>query len=150
MQIRGLFFSFLLLLFGITLARGLYSGDVRSICIAVLSLVFLSVLLLSIKKWKILILLIAMFFAGNGLFFAAIAVRGENDYFTDVAVVGRVDDQVYSYGETQRIILKDVKVNGKSEKNIYLTIFLNEEEGVKSGDMLSFSGRLTTQGLFIK
>lgn len=147
-QIRGLFFSFLLILFGITLARGMYSGDVRSICIAVVSLIFLAVLLLVKKKWKVMLVFVAMFFVGNGLFFAAIALREEKVFFDEVAVVGRVDDQAYMNGPNQRVILKDVKVNGEKVSNLSLTIFLNEEDGVKSGDMLSFSTNITTNSLF--
>ena len=87
---RGIFYCFLALLFGITLAKGMFGGDIKSLCIAVVCLAGVGIYLLVRKKWKVLLVLFAFFFAGNGLFFAGIAVWGGNDYADTVAIVGRV------------------------------------------------------------
>lgn len=146
--IHGVFYFFLALLFGITLARGLYSGELKSLLIALVCIALVSAFLLWKKKWKFLLILLAFFFAGNGLFFAGTAVWGGEDYDQPVAVVGRVDDQVYDYGTTQVVILKDVTINGKSVRNVKVTIFNNGEEGVKSGEEISFVSEVSQSGLF--
>ncbi len=147
---RGIFYCFLALLFGITLAKGMFGGDIKSLCIAVVCLAGVGIYLLVRKRWKVLLVLFAFFFAGNGLFFAGMAVWGGNDYADTVAIVGRVDDQLYDYNSDtlQKAILKDVTINGKSEKNIALYIYLNGEEGVKNGDILAFACKVERAKLF--
>ena len=147
--VHGVFYFFLALLFGITLARGTYSGEIKALVIALVCFVLLSAFLIWKKKWKFLLVIFAFFFAGNGLFFAGTAVWGGKDYAEPVAVVGRVDDQLYDYGTSQVAILKDVTINGESARNIQLSIFYSGENGVKSGDILSFETTLTQSKLII-
>ena len=145
---RGAFYGFLTLLFGITLARGIFAAEVRSLVIASIGLVFLLCVTLFKRKWKALLVLLAFFFAGQGLYFAGMAFWGGNDYQGSVVVVGRVDDQLYDYEEMQVAILKDVTINGKSEKNLYLTIFNYDGEKVKNGDIVTFSASVKSEKLF--
>lgn len=147
--VHGVFYFFLALLFGITLARGIYSGEVKALVIALVCFVLLSAFLIWKKKWKFLLIIFAFFFAGNGLFFAGTAVWGGKDYAEPVAVVGRVDDQLYDYGSNQVAILKDVTINGESARNVQLRIYNNGQEGVKSGEILSFVTNVTQSRLII-
>lgn len=145
---RGAFYGFLALLFGITLARGIFAAEVRSLVIAAVALAFLLCVTLIKRKWKVLLVLLAFFFAGHGLYFAGMAFWGGNDYQGTVTVVGRVDDQLYDYDGRQVAILKDVTINGKSEKNLSLTIFSYDGEKVKNGDVLTFTSKVSSEKLF--
>ncbi len=148
---RYLFFGFLSLLFGITLARKLYATDALYIAITVVSLVAILIGLLLTKRFKMLTLIFAMFFIGNGLYFAGYTSFMGKEYSGVCAVTGRVSEDIKDYGYGYSLTLDNVTINGKDGKNISLFIQNwgeNEDFSIKNGDILAFESEIHHVKLF--
>lgn len=144
---RILFYSFLALLFGIYVARGLYSGEVLTIVTVSLIFFGLTICLTLSKRYKILISIILIFFAGNGLFFLSQSRFDCPQYSESVVVSGRVCDNIKESEYYNNVVLKNVLINGKKSKNISLSIS-NCSSSVKTGQVLSFECELENVKLF--
>lgn len=145
---RYLFYPFLIFLFGIVVARGLYGGDSELIIITVITLSMLIAFLVCIKKIKLLLCLIAFFFIGNSMFFIGQASYIVKEYDGVVSVVGRVGDDIIESDYSYRITLDDVKVNGENTKNICLYVTKGKYDKFHTGDVLSFEANLEKVSLF--
>ncbi len=144
---RYIFYPFLIFLFGIVVARELYHGDIETLVLVLLSLLALGGYLIYKRKYKILALLFAFFFLGNGLYFIGEASYKVKEYSGVVSVVGRVSD---SFEETQYgyvAILDNVTINGEKAKNIEAT-FSKGSQVLEIGDMLAFESTVETIPLF--
>jgi len=136
-HLRYLFYAFLAFLLGLTLARSLYAGEALYIAITVVILVSVLIGLCLTKRFTMLIVIFSLFFIGNGLYFWGYSSFIGQTYEGNVAVVGRVSDQVKDYGDYLSIKLDNVTINGKSERNIYLSLEKGDKN-VKNGDILAF------------
>lgn len=148
---RYLFFGFLALLFGITLSRGLYSGKGLYIAITVVAIVALILALCLTKKFKLLIVMLVLFFAGNGLYFADFAMFKGNTYSEACAVVGRVSDDLQKTTSGWECTLDHVYINGQQERNISLLISKSYDEqnfSLKAGEFIAFEGEIYNAKLF--
>ena len=144
---RILFYSFLALLFGIYVARGLYSGEVLTIVTVSLIFFGLTISLILSKHYKILISLVLIFLAGNGLFFLSQSGFSCPQYSQSVVVSGKVCDNIKESDYYSNVVLKNVLINGKKSKNISLSIS-NSSSSVKAGQVLSFECELENVKLF--
>ena len=75
------------------MARGLYAGVVENLVITLILLISLGSILIYKKKYKILAILFAFFFLGNGFYFLGEHRYKVKDYLGVVSVVGRVSDR---------------------------------------------------------
>lgn len=141
LHFRYIFYPFLALLFGLTLARDLFAGDVTTIICVILTFCAVATGLFLFGKWKGLVVILAFFMLGSGAYFLAEHFEKGKVYTGESVVVARVTDNISSYGDDIRIVLDNVTINGESAKNIYLTINCGEND-IKVGDKLTFSASL--------
>lgn len=145
---RPLFFIFVFLLCGIVMARKVFDKDFLVISFLVLTIIAMVIWLCVAKKFKILCLLLGVFILGGGLFFAGKACYKVNEYTGQVAVVGRVTDSIKEGEHYYRVILDDVVIEGKSDKNISLYISVRAGKTVKAGDKIAFESSLESVSLW--
>ncbi len=139
---RIIFFCFLSLLFGIIVARELYSGGLEKIIITGVVLLVVIVSFCYARKFKTLIAILCLFLVGNGLYFLAIKTYDNvRVYEGRVSIVGRVSDDIRNELYGDKIIIDNVKINGESGRKI--EVFVQNSKGeVKAGDVIAFEGEL--------
>lgn len=145
---RPLFYIFIFLLCGIVSARKIFAGDILLIVLLSLGFLLLTIWLCAYKKYKFLALLIFTFLLGGGLFFAGEASYKINNFSQPVAVIGRVTDGVKEGNYYYSLILEDVKIDGKGDKNISLQIAVDDDKTFKAGDKLVFETTLESVSLW--
>lgn len=145
---RPLFFIFIFLLFGIVCSRRLFLGEITTIIFVFVAISLLIVWLCVYKKFKILAFLLASFCLGIGLFFIGAGSYKVNHFSSPVAVVGRVSDNLKDEQNYYSILLDEVKINGKADKNISLKISKNDDNKIKVGDILAFETSLESVSLW--
>ena len=145
---RPLFFIFVFLLCGIIMARKVFDKDFLVISFLVLTIIAMVIWLCVAKKFRILCLLLGVFILGGGLFFAGKACYKVNEYTGQVAVVGRVTDSIKEGEHYYRVVLDDVVIEGKSDKNISLYISVRDGKTVKAGDKIAFESSLESVSLW--
>lgn len=145
---RPLFYIFIFLLCGIVSARKIFAGDILLIVLLSLGFLLLTIWLCAYKKYKFLAILILTFLLGGGLFFAGEACYKINSFSQPVAVIGRVTDGVKEGNYYYSVILDDVKINGKGDKNISLQIAVDDGKEIKAGDELVFETTLESISLW--
>lgn len=145
---RPLFYIFIFLLCGIVSARKIFGGDTLVIVMLSLGILLTIVWLCVYKKYKFLCVLLLSLVLGGGLFFVGQARYKINDYSQTVAVVGRITDSAKEGEHYYSVILDDVKIEGKSEKNISLFISVYDEQTFKAGDKLAFETKLESVSLW--
>lgn len=138
---RYIFYPFLAFLFGIIVARKLYHGNIEVLVITILLLLTLGVLLIKRKRYKILALLFAFFFIGNGFYYIGEASYYNKDYSGEVLVVGRVSDSFEESDYTYEVLLKDASINGENCRNIKVT-FTKAGQTLNVGDIVSFESEV--------
>ena len=139
---RWLFYPFLAFLFGIVMARKLFAGDILTIVSVVLCFMGLATALFLFGKWKSVLLLVLVFFIGNGFYYLGELQLGYKDYNEEVLVIGRISDKFVENGNSYSFYLEDVYVNGESEKNVYMRITSYDGTEINIGDKIVFNGRL--------
>ena len=144
---RYIFYPFLMFLYGIIVARSFYAGVVETLVVVLLSLLILGGLLIYKKKYKILALLFAFFFLGNGFYFLGEISYKVKDYHGQVAIVARVSDSFEENDYYYMTVLDNVTINGESAKNIEAT-FSKGDKTIKVGDILTFESEVTSLPLF--
>ena len=146
LNFRLVFYPFLALFFGITMARKFYAGNLEVILLVLALFVGITILLLSKKLYKILLILLVFFFAGNGMYFIGSTTFNVKSWTQPVSVVGRISDDIENRGYSLSVVLDDVKINGESSHNIRLEI---ENYGeINVGDIVAFEGKLTKSKMF--
>mgnify|MGYP005791900117 FL=1 len=145
---RYLFYPFLAFLFGISVARGLYSGDTETFLVVIAILFGFGLFFIYKKKYKIMTLLFAFFFIGNGFFFLGSLTYSVKAYDGEVSIVGRVTDNFEETQYSYVVVLDDVSINGERTKNIRANISKGEQ-GIEVGDILTFESEVTPQSLFV-
>ena len=144
---RYFFYPFLAFLFGITVARGLYSGDIETFLVVIAVLFGFGILFIIKKKFKIMALLFAFFFLGNGFYFIGTLSYNVKSYEGEVSIVGRVTDNFEESDYYYVVVLDDVTINGESAKNIKAN-FSKGDKTIEVGDILTFESEVTPQSLF--
>ena len=97
-----------------------------------------------------MIVVLCIFLFGLGWFFVGqIAFEGKV-YEGQSQVVGRISDNVSysSYGNSANVVLKDVYINGNKEKNIDLTIYIDNYDDFEVGDIITFNAEVEKVSLF--
>ena len=145
---RYIFYPFITFLLGISVARWLYSGSVEIIITTSLLLLALIIGLILLRKYKILLALLAFFFIGNSFFYIGVATYYIKDYDGIVSVVGRVSEDIEKGNYYYNVVLDNIKINGESAKNIDLHITAGDTTDLKTGDLLSFECELENVNLF--
>lgn len=144
---RWIFYPFLACLFGIVVAGYLYSNSIETLIISLLLLSSLAFLLIWKKKYKIMLVLFACFFIGCGLFFIGYFTTKPTYYQGNVSVVGRVSDNFEETKYSYIAVIDEVKINGKSDKNVKVYISKGEND-IKIGDTIAFESSLESVHLF--
>lgn len=138
---RYVFYPFLAFFLGIVVSRKLFAGDLETILLVVGLFAVTFGILIYRKAYKPLIVMFACFLVGNGFFFLGMTSFDVKEYSSKVAVVGRVSDDITDYGYYHKIILDEVKINGKSQNKITLNL-KNCDEVVKVGDIFAFESEV--------
>ena len=144
---RYIFYPFLAFLFGIIVARGLYSADIETLLVVIAILFIIGIFLFMKKKYKIMAILFAFFFIGNGFYFLGTLNYNVKSYEGEVSIVGRVSDNFEENDYYYMVVLDDVTINGESAKNIKAT-FSKGDNKLEVGDILTFQSEVTPQSLF--
>ncbi len=146
---RLIFFGFLSLLFGIIVARELYSGGLEKIIITSVVLFVVIVIFCYARRFKSLIMILCLFLVGNGLYFLAIKTFDDvKEYDGRVAIVGRVSDDIRNYDYSDRIVIDNVKINGESGRKIEVDVQSGYGR-LKAGDVIAFEGEIENVKPFV-
>ena len=144
---RPFFYCFLALLFSISVTRYIFNLSIQHIVLFVSILVALSASMLCFKKFFLLFLLLATMLFGGCWYFVGMNTYSIEKFEEVVSVTGRLSDNVkYEEGKTT-YLLKDVSVNGKSVKNVNLTIE-GTGRNLNVGDIIEFEAGLYEIELF--
>jgi len=144
---RPIFFCFVSLLFALTTIRYVLAGDASYIVLDCIVFFGGGLYFLLRQKFAILLLLLCSFTFGVGWHFVGIATFNTHNYTDACQVVGRISDDLTFKDEYAYTTLKDVKINGKNEKNISLSIYYDGQD-FAIGDVISFVGYLKQAKLF--
>lgn len=139
---RPIFYSFLAFMLGIIVSKRFYGGNLEYILVTLLAIVCISILLILKKKFKPLIILLAFFFIGNGFYYIGASSFNVKSYSGEVAVVGRVSDDIKVYDYATTVVLDNVSINGKKGKNIRLRVTNTYQNSLEAGDKVAFEGLL--------
>ncbi len=144
---RPFFYCFLALLFAIAVTRYVFDLSIQHIVLLVSVLVGIIAGLICFKKFFMLFLILATMLFGGCWYFVGINTYQIESFDGAVVVSGRLSDDVeYGEGETT-FLLKDVSVNGKSVKNVDLTIE-GTGRNLSVGDVIEFETELDDVSLF--
>lgn len=147
---RPLFYGFLALLLAISTARYLFDANLKYIIFVVGIFACFIGYCVWIKKWIPIVVILCIFLFGIGWFFVGEKSFEGKIYIGPNQVVGRISDDVsYSvYGNSAEVVLKDVYINGNKEKNIALTIYVDDYNDFKIGDIIAFQAEIEKVSLF--
>ncbi len=143
---RYLFYPFMALLFGITVSRKLFAGELLTCIIVPLVFVGLTLFCIFLRKFKPLIILSIFFLLGTGVYFLGLVCYDCKDYEGENVVIGRVTDDVRDYGFYSVYKLDGVLINGEGAKNIYLHV--SGDEKLEAGDKVTFMAEVQKVKLF--
>lgn len=145
---RPLFYGFLVLLISLVLARNLFCGKIVYIVLACVLILSILAYFLWAKKYVMLLVMLSIFAFGLGWHYVGVWQMSSNVYEESCLVVGRVGDQISTSEWTSRTVLQDVKINGKSEKNINLTVRNYGDNKICEGDIITFEAKISNVKLF--
>lgn len=144
---RPFFYCFLALLFSISVTQYIFDLSIQHIVLFVSISVGLIAGLICFKKFFMLFLILATMLFGCCWYFVGINSYKIDNFDGTVSVTGRLSDNVEYEEEETTYLLKDVIVNGKSVKNVELTI-LGEGRNLSVGDVIEFEAELSEVALF--
>ena len=144
---RPFFYCFLALLFSISVTRYIFNLSIQHIVLFVSILVALSASMLCFKKFFLLFLLLATMLFGVCWYFVGMNTYSIEIFDGGVSVSGRLSDDVEYEEDKTTYLLKDVSVNGKSVKNVDLTIE-GTGRNLSVGDVIEFEAELDEIELF--
>ncbi|MBE7075927.1 MAG: ComEC/Rec2 family competence protein, partial [Clostridiales bacterium] len=145
---RPLFYGFLSLMFAIAISRYLFVGKIEYIVLACLVIGLFSAYCLWSKKIVALFIVLISFIFGLGWFYVGLNSFQGNSYEESCQITGRLSDNFECQNGYVRVVLKNVEINGQKDKNIALTIFVDSEDDVKIGDVISFNAEVSPVKLF--
>lgn len=147
---RPIFYGFLALLLSISTAKFLFAGELKIIIFDVLIFVFLLLYIVFSRKFVSFLIVICFFALGLGLFPLGIYLSQGQTFEGTHHVVGRVSDNISisSYGNKATVVLEDVFIDGKADKNLSLSISINQPDDIKVGDIVAFLSEIEKAKLF--
>lgn len=145
---RWIFYPFLAFLFGITVARKLFLGDIVTIVSVVLGFMALATALFLFGKYKSLIVIFIVFLLGCSAFFLSYTNFMGKDKPGENVIIGRVTEDLHTKWGYYHATLDDVYVNGEKDKNIEVSIDFAKNKELKVGDKIVFTTMLTKVKLF--
>ncbi|MBR1890763.1 MAG: ComEC/Rec2 family competence protein [Clostridia bacterium] len=146
---RPLFYGFVAFLLALISARFVFSGNVVYIVMDCVIFFGVGAFLLVKKDIIPAIVLLSVFLLGFGWHFVGMSTFEGKEYSLPANVTARVSDDLYTSGNTGTVTLKDVKINGKKEKNIRLSYNI-ETDTLSVGDVISFNGNVKKAKMFLK
>jgi len=145
---RPLFYGFLALMLAMTTSRHLFAGDVKYIVfVSVVIALFVAYVLWS-KKFFVLFVTLAVFLFGCGWYFFGIQSFQSKVYEGDSQVCDRVADDLAVNDGYATATLKNVTINGNKEENVKITMFFDDENLLKAGDILVFESSVDNVRMF--
>lgn len=90
--------------------------------------------------YKPLIAMLAFFFLGNGFYYIGEASFNGKSYSSEVAVVGRITDDIVVYDYSMSVVIDDVRIDGEESKNV--RVFINNcYSELNVGEYVTFETR---------
>ena len=144
---RPLFYCFLALILSMNATRFIFNLNIEYLVLISVLIIGLFGFLLFYKQYLLLLLFFAVLLLGCGWYFLGVKTFEGNGYVGVQQIEAHVSDNIEEKRDYTEYLLKDVKINGKNEKNIYLRIY--EENTILScGDQISFQGEILYNSLF--
>ena len=143
---RPLLFVFAGLALGIRFSRDIFRGDILIISLFSILTIFLVLVSVFRKSYKALCCLLIPFALGLGLFFLEYHNFQGDIYNGNVLVEGRLSKEVLASQNYDDVVLTNVKLNGKANKNICLII--KADKTIKQGTLVKFEGEIKNYELF--
>lgn len=144
---RPIFYCFLTILLSILSARFLFYLDISHLLVVVAFSVVLIILMEKYRKIALSLVLIFSFLFGMCWFFLGVKTFDGHIYNGSQTVSGRVTDNIKTNENYLNIVLDEVKINGKSDKNIELVIYGQNLE-IPVGSILNFESEVENVKLF--
>ena len=149
---RPIFYGFLALWLAIASTKFLFSGDVSYLVLIISSFALFFVYCIFKSRYISMIVVIFAFLFGVGWYFVGANAFEGQTYENICQVEGRIADdlQVVKNNKSTMAyaVLKDVKINGETQKNINISIQLSSKSDVKVGDILKFEAEVENIKLF--
>ena len=144
---RPIFYSFLALILGITMTRFVFNLNVTYLVLISVVLLGLLGTLIYFKNFYFILIFLSVILLGVCLFFIGTKVFEGNNYEGVQVVEARISDDIENSSGSSRYKLVDVKINGKSESNVYATIY-GYGENFQVGDVITFESEIGKNNLF--
>ena len=135
---RPIFYGFLALMLALCTSRYVFCGNLKYIILDLVLLAGFVAYCLYFKRYKIMAVILSVFVFGLGWYFVGQATFKPNQYDQVCQVCARVSDDIETSEYRQVVILKDVTINGKEEKNLQLTISNTYKNKIEAGDLICF------------
>lgn len=145
---RPIFYGFLALMLALCTSRYVFCGNLKYIILDFVLLAGFVAYCLYFKRYKIMAVILSVFVFGLGWYFVGQATFKPNQYDQVCQVCARVSDDIETSEYRQVVILKDVTINGKEEKNLQLTISNTYENKIEAGDLICFETYVDSAQLF--
>ncbi len=139
---RPLFYGFLSLLLAISATRFLFAANWTYLSLILVVFVLFLGYAIWKKRFVSLIVVVGAFLFGIGWYFVGITSFQGKTYDEVCQVEGRVGEGISYYAGNAYVLLKNVEINGKSEKNINLRIYLSDDTEIKEGDIYRFKAEI--------
>jgi len=144
---RVVFYPFIAFLLGIIVAKRFFSGEVEVIVVTLLFLALACGYFIYLKSYKPIILLFCFFLLGNGFYYIGQTSFNVKDYSGQVAVVGRVSDDIKENSYSVQVVLDNVYIDGEKTDNIRLEI-KNCKQKIETGKKITFEGTVEKTKLY--
>lgn len=146
---RYIFYPFLLFLFGLSVARQLFAGQIEVVILTIVFLCLLIAFCIYKKLFIPLAILLSFFFIGNGMYYVGEASFKVKQYSGVVAVVGRVTDDIDEYNYFANVLLDEVSIDGEKTNYKFNLSLSSYYKTLKAGDIVSFECEVSTSQPFI-
>lgn len=144
---RPLFYCFLALLVSIIATRFIFNLNIQYLVMMGMIIAVLLFYFCFTKHFMMLLCMLAVMLFGVCWFFVGVATFNSDDYVGEQVVQARVTEDISYYDYSTRVLLDDVSINGKTEKNMYLTIY-DTDVVFNVGDIIVFSSEIEKNQLF--
>lgn len=144
---RPIFYSFLALILSITATRFIFQLNVTYLVLISVVLITLIGVLIYFKNFYLILIIISVMLLGVCLFFVGVKAFEGKEYVGTQVVEGRISDDIQNNAGKPEYKLVDVKINGKSESNMY-AIIDGYGKNLQVGDIISFESEIQNNKLF--
>ena len=144
---RPIFYSFLALILSITATRFIFQLNVTYLVLISVALLALVGVLIYFKNFYFLLIIISVMLLGVCLFFIGVKTFEGKEYIGTQVVEARISDDIVNNIGKPEYKLVDVKINGKSESNMY-AIIDGYGKQLEVGDIITFESKIQNNKLF--